>query len=141
MEAVWNKEDETVCPSYETISGYVNSPLWDSLHNQMQQSYSCAPQMNYSRCSMQRGWNVRYKKAGRSLCTLYPMAGHFFALVVIGQRESAGAELVLPFLSEYLQTLYRETQSGMGQKWLMVCVTTGEILNDVLQLVSIRAQA
>lgn len=141
MNVLWNKEDETTRPDSDTLSAYVNSPLWDRLNDQMRDSYACAPQLNYSRCSMQRGWNVRYKKAGRSLCTLYPMQGHFLALVVIGQRESAQAELTLPLLSQYLQTLYRETQSGMGQKWLMICVTTEEILSDVLQLVSIRAQA
>ncbi len=141
MNVLWNKEDETTRPDSETLSAYVNSPLWDRLNDKLQGGYACAPQYNYSRCSMQRGWNVRYKKAGRSLCTLYPMQGHFLALVVIGQRESAGAELALPLLSQYLQTLYRETQCGMGQKWLMVCVTTEEILNDVLQLVAIRAQA
>lgn len=139
MNVLWNKEDETTRPDSDTLSAYVNSPLWDRLNDQMRDIYACAPQLNYSHCSMQRGWNVRYKKAGRSLCTLYPMQGHFLALVVIGQRERAQAELALPLLSQYLQTLYRETQSGMGQKWLMVCVTTEEILSDVLQLVSIRA--
>lgn len=30
---------------------------------------------------------MKYRKSGRSLCTLYPMDGHFVALVVIGEHE------------------------------------------------------
>ena len=39
----------------------------------------------YSNCAMDnnvwRGWNIKYQKSGKSLCTIYPQQGYFLALV------------------------------------------------------------
>lgn len=134
----WNKNDVTKEPSIEAISSYVNSPLWEQLCNYVEEHYQVKPVYEYSRCSMQQGWNVKYKKAGRTLCTLYPMEGYFIALIVIGERERLEIELALPFFTEYLVQLYHDTKCGMGQKWLMINVTDNVILEDVKQCITIR---
>jgi AraC family transcriptional regulator len=134
----WNKLDGTRRPLMETISTYVNSPLWDQLCSYLESGVHSKPEIEYSRCSMEKGWNVKYKKAGRSLCTLYPKQGYFTALVVIGKREWEETESRLPEFTPYLQQLYHQTQTGMGQKWLMIDVTDGEVLEDVKQCIAIR---
>lgn len=136
---VWDKKSETHKPTMETIKAYVNNPLFDQLCNYVECTYQCKPIIEYSRCSMQAGWNVKYKKSGRSLCTLYPMEGYFIALVVIGEREQAEVALMLPFFSAYFNTLYHETRSGMGQKWLMIHVVDDLILEDVKHAIAIRS--
>jgi len=90
---------------------------------------------------MQPGWNVKYQKSGGSLCTLYPMKGYFIALVVIGNKESFEAELTLPLLSSYTQSLYQNTAFSPGGRWLMIEVTEPAILDDVIRLVRIRAKS
>lgn len=87
---------------------------------------------------MQQGWNVKYKKAGRTLCTLYPMEGFFIALIVIGERERLEIEFALPLFTEHFVRLYHDTKCGMGQKWLMIRVTDEVILDDVKQCIAIR---
>ena len=82
-------------PSWEQIAEYINDPLWTVFNQRIQSAYHCDPRLEYSRCSMQAGWNIKYKKSGRSLCTLYPMQGYFIALVVIGSRELTEAELLI----------------------------------------------
>ncbi len=135
---MWNKLDEGQEPTAEILSAYIRSPLWESLLAHIEETYGAKPVYAYSGCSMQEGWNVKYKKAGRALATLYPMEGYFIALVVIGERERERAELALPGLSEYTQRLYRDTKPGMGQRWLMIEVTDEGILDDVRRLVEIR---
>lgn len=130
--------DGTKKPSIATIGTYVNNPLFEHLCNYVETEFQSKPVLEFSRCSLQYGWNVKYKKAGRTLCTLYPMEGYFIALIVIGDREQTETELMLPFFTEYLQQLYRETQTGMGQKWLMINVTDDAVLEDVKQCISIR---
>lgn len=125
-------------PALDAISTYINNPLWDNLCRHIENEYQSKPELEYSRCSMQKGWNVKYKKAGRALCTLYPMEGYYIALVVIGERERMETELMLPFCSEYFKRLYRETSSGMGQKWLMINVTDEAVLKDVEHCIAIR---
>jgi AraC family transcriptional regulator len=137
-KGTWDRATGTQKPSLATISAYVNSSLFDRLCAHAETEYQCKPVLEYSRCSMQLGWNVKYKKAGRTLCTLYPMDGYFTALIVIGDRERAEFESALPFFTAYLQQLYRETKTGQGQKWLMVDVTDDAILEDVKQCIAIR---
>lgn len=138
IRETWDKTNGTQKPSLEAISAYVNSPLFDRLCTHVETEYQSKPVLEYSRCSMQYGWNVKYKKAGRTLCTLYPMEGYFIALIVIGEREQTETELMLPFFTEYLQQLYHETKTGMGQKWLMINVTDDAVLEDVKQYIAIK---
>ncbi len=91
-----------------------------------------------SRCSMQAGWNIKYKKGGKSLCTLYPMQGYFIALVVVGSHELTEAEFLMPQCSDYVQTVFKNTKTGNGQKWLMLDVRDREIMDDVFSLINLR---
>ena len=134
----WDKTNRLLKPSMAKINAYLNSPLFECLCTYLEVEYQSKPVLEYSRCSMQYGWNVKYKKAGRTLCTLYPMEGCFIALIVIGDREMTETELMLPFFTEYIQQLYHGTKIGMGQKWLMINVTDDAVLEDVKQLIAIR---
>lgn len=125
-------------PTLEDIDGFIRNSLWREMNEFLQRAYNIAPQTVYSGCSWQPGWNVKYKKGGKSLCTLYPMDGYFIALIVIGAREEAEAELLIPLCSEYTQRLYKETVSSAGGRWLMLSVTDEKILEDAKNLINIR---
>lgn len=135
----WNVLYSNVTPpTWEQITEYIGSPLWAEFNERIQFTYRTRPSMEYSRCSMQAGWNIKYKKGGKSLCTLYPMQGYFIALVVVGGHELMGAELLMPQCSDYVQTVFKNTKTGNGQKWLMLDVRDREIMDDVFSLVNLR---
>jgi len=134
----WDRLSRDIKPSMNTISAYVKNCLWDELCCHLETTYQVKPLIEYSICSMQKGWNVKYKKSGRSLCTLYPIDGYFIALIVIGERELEETEFILPSLTDYVQRVYNETKAGMGQKWLMLEITDNTILEDAKKLISIR---
>ena len=125
-------------PGKTEIAEYIASPLWDDLNKFLQENYEVEPIYSYSVCSGQPGWNVKYQKAGRSLCTLYPMPGFFIALVVIGAKEDMEAGLVLPTCDESIQDMYNNTAALMGGRWLMIHVTSEKILEDVKRLIQLR---
>jgi hypothetical protein len=127
-------------PTLEDMEKYVSSGLWGKMNEFLTDTYNIKPKLSYSKCSAQPGWNVKYQKGGKSLCTLYPMEGFFIALVVIGNAETAEAELLLPTFGEYMQDLYKRTAFSCGGRWLMVNVTEPEILDDVKTLVKIRVR-
>jgi len=131
-------QDGTRKPSFEAIGRYVGNPLWEQLCGYVEQTYQVEPLIGYSGCSMLPGWNVKYRKAGRTLCTLYPIRGHYMALVVIGERERGKFEAVFSSFSEYVQRLYHGTQSNMGQRWLMADVCEDAIVQDIKQCIAIR---
>ena len=135
----------TVCgpnkqPNEKDIAQYIDSVLWTEINEFLTTNYEVRPNISYSSCSAQPGWNVKYRKSGRSLCTLYPMSGYFIALVVIGEKEMNETELLLPELSDYTRKLFTDTVFSVGGKWLMINVTNQEILNDVKKLIQVRVK-
>lgn len=128
-------------PTLDNIREYVHLELWQELNSFLQNTYHIQPKLQYSQCSMQPGWNLKYQKSGKSLCTLYPMENYFIALIVIGYKEMNEAELLMPLCSKYTQTLYQKTPSSIGSRWLMMSVTDRSILEDVINLIQIRVRA
>lgn len=125
-------------PTEAQIEAYIQNPLWDALHVYLQGAYQTAPKMSFSGCSGQPGWNMKYQKGGKSLCTLYPMEGFFIALVVVGEKERDAVEQLLPTYTPYVQALYGRAAALMGARWLMAEVTDETILDDVKRLIAVR---
>ena len=130
-------------PTSEQIEDFVASPLWRELNSYLRQAYKIEPKTEHSGCSMDKGewkgWNVKYKKSGKALCTLYPKQGYFIALIAVGKKEITEAGLLIPLCDEYTQELYNQTKFHMGGKSLAVEVTSGEIVRDVKNLIALRA--
>ncbi len=78
----FNKEAQ---PTEPDIWGFVGTKFITDLHNHLCEKYKVKPKLSYSNCSMDkniwRGWNIKYQKSGKSLCTIYPQQGYFMALV------------------------------------------------------------
>ncbi|QHQ61621.1 DUF3788 family protein [Anaerocolumna sedimenticola] len=127
-------------PAFKQIDEYVNNELWQGLNTYLQEAYDIFPKLSYSRCSMQPGWNVKYQKSGKSLCTLYPMQNSFIALVVIGNKEAVEADMLIPSCSEYTKTIYQNTAFSLGGRWLMLQVSEQSVLQDVINLIQIRVK-
>lgn len=137
---IYGKENE---PTENQIKDFVDTPLWERLTVHMKEVYNAEPKMFHSRCSMDNGawngWNVKFKKSGKALCTLYPKRGFFVVLIAIGAREAAEADFLIPFCDEYTQALYHHTKSGAMGKSLAIEVTSENVLDDVMSLVALRA--
>ncbi|MEG0663875.1 MAG: DUF3788 domain-containing protein [Clostridia bacterium] len=127
-------------PDISNISSYVNCSLWNDLCLYIEDAYKVTPSIEYSRCSMETGWNVKYKKSGRSLCTLYPKENSFTCLISIGTKETIETELLIPSFDIYLQELYKNTKPFNGSRWLMINITSKEILDGVKALINIRVK-
>lgn len=131
-------------PDENDMEAYIGSagPLWNGLRAYIETIYQVKSKTSFSKCSAQPGWNVKYQKSGKSLCTLYPMEGFFIALVVIGAKEEseAGAGVKLGAFTPYVSELYRNTVSSCGGRWLMIRVDDSDVLEDVKRLIAIRVK-
>ena len=133
----WDKMDRSCMPDVEDISGYVRNPVWDELLCHITETYDTRPVFEYSRCAWP-GWNVKFKKAGKNLCTVYPFEGYVWVLVVIGQKEKERFEEELLTMSSYMQNLYQDTQEGMGQRWLKIELEDMDMMQDVTRSIAIK---
>ena len=57
---------------------------------------------------------------------------------VVGSHELTEAEFLMPQCSDYVQTVFKNTKTGNGQKWLMLDVRDREIMDDVFRLINLR---
>ena len=77
--------DKEVPPTESELTDFVGTELFMDLHKHLCDSYNVKPKMAYSNCAMDnnvwRGWNIKYHKSGKSLCTIYPQQGYFLVLV------------------------------------------------------------
>ncbi len=132
--------DSFTKPTWQEITAYIDNPLWREMNGYLKDAYGVNPELFYSSCAAQRGWNVKYKKGGKALCTLYPEKRFFIALVVIGGKEEEVVQALLPNFTAYVQKLYQNTRSMPMGRWLMIQVTDEEILKDVKTLIAIRVK-
>ena len=77
---------QDVKPSPEDMARYVQNAAFDSFCETIRKTYQIEESISFSKCSMERGWNVKFKKSGKSLCTIYPREGYFTVLFVVGQK-------------------------------------------------------
>lgn len=127
-------------PDMDTIGNYIGSPYWGLLIRFIEETYHLAPSIQYSCCSMAPGWNVKYKKGSRALCTIYANQGFITCLVCIGQKEALEAEALLPMADPYVKRLYENTPAGNGTRWLMIDVTSESIEKTVEDLLLVRVK-
>lgn len=129
-------------PSAEDIKQYIGQAelLWAELLSYLENTYQVQPKISYSKCPMQPGWNLKYQKSSKSLCTLYPMEGYFIALVVVGAKEQDEVEMALETFTPYIQKLYRNTSSSCGGRWLMIEVKEQAVLQDIKYLLATRVK-
>ena len=127
-------------PSMEELDCYADNALWPELRRYLKDAYGAEPRMEYSRCGLEPGWNVKFKKGSRALTTVYLRPGFVTAMVSVAPKDEAGAERVLVTCTEYTKVLYQNTASSKMGRWLMIDLTSPEILEDVKALLALRAK-
>jgi len=144
MNLSWNelysREHE---PSQAQVKEHIKTSLFDDLDSYLRQSCNVRPKLAYSGCSMDqgiwKGWNVKYNKRGKALCTLYPKHGYLLLLIPIGTREMKEAQLLMPLCTQYTQELFRRSGSS-DRKSLGFEVRDENVLRDVISLIGIRTK-
>ena len=53
-------------PDISQLGSRINSPLFDQLRTVLEEGYRVSPRIEYSRCSMEPGWNIKYKNQNLS---------------------------------------------------------------------------
>lgn len=133
--------DRDTVPDMQMMTEAIADPArqrWQALTAHIETAYKARPQMTYSVCSGKPGWNLKYKKSGKALCTLYPEPESFTALVVLGMKDMNKFELMSPAFTDAVKSLYDDSQLFNNTKWLMISVTNDTLLDDVKKLIHLK---
>lgn len=127
-------------PTMEEIGEFVDSSLFEELCHYVETEFACKYKIEFSGCSMLPGWNMKYKKSGKPVCTIYPDYKHFQCLVSTNQKMQPEADLFLAGCCDYTKNLAINTPATNGGKWLVFDVTDETILHEVMELIAIRVK-
>lgn len=134
-----NIQDKSVCPTLKEVNEYVGKSVFEQFCSQIKEKYNCKEKLEYSSCSWEKGWNIKFKKAGRNLCTIYPRAGYFSVMIVVGAKEKESVDQIMPSCNKALQSIYEQTKEGNGQKWMLIDILdAGVMYDDIFRLIEIR---
>ena len=133
--------DAGYTPSSGEIAAFINEPArswWQDINIFIQERFRVSPKIAYSKCAAKPGWNVKYSKSGKSLCTLYPEEQSFTALVVITLDLEPVIEAMSDVLEPVIMEIVRSSRPFNGTKWLMIPVTSKQVQDNVAQLLLLK---
>lgn len=129
--------------AYEEILTYINEPglsWWKQINAFIQEKYQSSPKVTYSKCSAQKGWNVKYQKSGKSLCTLYPQKDNFIILLVMKLETLDMVENMSSLYEEEIMEMIKTARPFNGTKWLMIPVNSAAVLKNVQDLLVFKQE-
>lgn len=88
-----------------------------------------------------KGWNIKFQKSGKSLCTIYPKQGFFVAMVSFSAKEMDDADVLIQMCDNYTKEKYKNAKSSKLGKSVSLEVTNENILNDIKELAAFRANS
>ncbi len=128
--------DKLVQPGPDEISECLGSkkPLWDRLTQFLKDHYLFEGLPTYG--GKKYGWNIWYRRSGKTLVTLYPQKDGFTVQLVLGKAQVETA-MSLKLGSKIRSNLVETPQLHDG-KWLFMTVETEQDLDDVIQLIQVK---
>lgn len=124
-------------PSFTEVSEYIQTNEWETLFTELTEKIGATPKLEHSRCSIP-GWNMKFKKKGKNLCTVYPQENQFQLLVIANKQFQEEIEAVVKECDPRIQKAYHKDDFMNGGKWLIYEVDSPEILEDTLRLIQFR---
>lgn len=137
---MFDRNNYNCVPTDFDISNYINNHTWECFTKYMCDVFNIKPCYEFSKCSCEYGWNIKFKKGSKNLCTVYPRENYFIVLIVIGSKEKVEFENYYDNFGNDIKELYRTTAEGNGQKWLMIELEDEDRrYADTLKLIAIRS--
>ncbi len=108
--------------------------LWEGLTQFIADNYPIPGEWNFG--GKNYGWNLWYRKSGKTLVTLYPQEGYFVSQIVLGKDQVEQA-LTLK-LGKNVGTVLTETPQLHDGRWLFIKVKTQKDLKDIQRLLQVK---
>lgn len=119
----------------EILNTIGRTTAWLDLRQYLEGNYDFVPELVFYG---KYGWTIRYRKSGKTLCSLFPEKGAFTALVVLGKKEAEKALSMLDEFSPGVRSLLGNTEQLHDGRWLWIKVLTIDDSNDIKVLLRVK---
>ncbi len=130
--------DGTHIPAEQEITDFIGEPAkgaWVKLKRFLKENYDIVPEMIFDK---KHGWDVRYRKSGKTLVTLTPEKGAVRILIVLGREESEKALIMRNELSSKMYKLIENTKQLRDGRWLWIRLFQTKDAEDIEKLLPIK---
>jgi len=129
-------DDKEHQPTLQEINDALGScqPLWQQLLQFIADNYQLSEDLSFG--GKKYGWNIWYRKSGKTLVSLYPQKAYFVAQIVLGNDQVEKAYQLK--LGRTVRTVLEETPQLHDGRWLFIKVRTKKDVNDVQALLQIK---
>jgi hypothetical protein len=131
--------DKATKPSEEEMTNFIGEPArraWLEIRKFIEDHYDIMPETIFG--GAKYGWEVRYRKSGKTLCSLTPEKGAFTVLIVLGKKESEKALSTRDELSSKIYKLIENTKQLHDGRWLWIRLSTASGTEDVKKLLQMK---
>ncbi|MHA2362693.1 MAG: DUF3788 domain-containing protein [Candidatus Hodarchaeales archaeon] len=130
-----NKEQEpTKQEILETIGQ--KSSLWLDLRKYLEENYDFLPEKIFY--GKKYGWTIRYRKSGKTLCSLFPEKDSYTVLITLGKKEVEKTNEIIETLNPEVKTLFKETKQLRDGRWLWISVRKSSDIKSIKVLLKIK---
>jgi hypothetical protein len=112
------------------------SIFWKSLCDYLKNHYTFTPEMNF--WGKKHGWNIRYRKSGKTLCALFPETNNFSVLIVLGRKEVEKTENSISQLNSRVRKIFEKTDQLHDGRWLWIRILDETDLEAVKSLIGFK---
>jgi hypothetical protein len=81
---------------------------------------------------------LKFRRGGKTLITLYIREGFFKAVVILGKKERTKFEENLTGFSDAIRKIYDDTHTYHDGKWLGIDVYDTDLIDDIMKLLHIK---
>jgi len=131
--------DEQTTPNMKTIYEHIGvetKPAWLELQAFLDTNYDLTPEIHFY--GKKYGWSVRYRKSGKTLCTLFPENGSYTVLITLGKKEREKLSDIFGTLNDIIANIIRNTTIYHDGQWLWIQVRETTEVEDIKKLIQIK---
>ena len=133
--------DGSITPTEDDITKTVGkkSSLWLEIQKYLEEYYDFTPELIYY--GQKYGWTLRYRKSGKTLCSLFPEKDAFTVLVVLGRIEVEKTFSIIDMLNLEVRTLFENAEQKRDGRWLWIRVLINADVESIKVLLNIKRKS
>ena len=131
--------DGTHKPNDEEIADFIGGQAgeaWLEVNQFIKEHYDIEPEMTFG--GAKHGWEIRYRKGGRTLCSITPEKGAVKTLIVLGREEAEKALSAKSELSPKTNKIIEDAKQLHDERWLWFRLTEPNDAKDTKKLLQIK---
>jgi hypothetical protein len=121
--------DKTHEPTEEEILSFIGEQAkeaWLEIKKFIENHYEVEPETLFY--GAKYGWTIRYRKGGKTLCSLFPEKNGFTILITFGKKEYEKALSLHDELSSKIRKLLMNTKQLHDGRWLWIRLLAKKVL-------------